>query len=1267
MTISSTKEGIKSSLAAFDNKNLANSALSLFETLGYKSSKRLPLKPNSPENFLTTFVGSHTFNKESALFAEWQSIDFIFQLTDDEINAALNSPKKLFSSEGVYNGAAINSYLFFALDLKDTSYSRTALANITRSINKLFPMPGLILFRHGETLTLSIINRRLHKKDGSKDVLEKVTLIKDICFAQPHRAHLEILFDLSFSKLCEESPVSNFVDLQNAWQKVLDTKELNKRFYCELSNWYFWAIKHVTFPKTHFKDSKSSKDKAENVIRMLTRLLFVWFLKEKKLIPNELFDLTILSNKFIKKGLLFPEADKDKLFSDSHNKSVYYKAILQNLFFATLNCPISPEKDDDRKRGFRKLKTYGQNRGVDYLMRYEEYFQDPEAFVAMLNKVVPFLNGGLFECLDDKDNNLYVDGFSDGMTQGNTLIVPDFLFFGTGTSIDLSEDYGIETQATTNVAVKGLINILKSYKFTVAENTPIEEDVALDPELLGRVFENLLASYNPETKTSARKQTGSFYTPREIVNYMIEEALIAFLKTRIDSWGDLDENEVDEQLRLLTSFSEVLPFKNNLELQKKIIHAISRCTIIDPACGSGAFPMGALQKMVHILQKLDPENKIWKEVQVSKATEDAEEAFNIENNQARAIRLSEISEAFDRSINDPDYARKLFLIENCIYGVDIQPVATHISKLRFFISLVAEQKPDPTKPNFGILPLPNLETKFVTANTLVGIEKPDQCRSLFDTKEIKELEEQLKQTRSKIFSARTKDTKQKYRKKDKELRESIASELIASGWHHDTAQKLACWDPYDQNASSPFFDTEWMFDVKDGFDIVIGNPPFVDSETMVRNDPVFRDLLREKYKTAKGNWDLFVVFVERGVLLTKQNGLTTYIIPNKFISAKYTCDLREFLCDYQVNELSDYSAVNVFENADVYPVVIRVSNSPTKSTVKTRLMVTLCDAKLQLLVDPTIFYKDIFWDKFFFEKETTLALMEMSKYKPLKEYDFDICGAATVKEAYQIKDKIQELNNSIIDYFKLINTGTIDPFINHWGLRNTQYIKGAYVKPVIANNDLNKISVKRASQAKSAKIIIAGMTKTIEAYFDFGGILAGKSTSIILGDIKKLMALNVLLNSSLLSFWFSKNYNSLSMSGGYFNVGIHELGSLPIPDQLFSKYLETFSRLNSIIEFVYSYSFNPDFFVSLLNSACFELFFPVRVQNSNSEILKHMADLPVLKNDWSNETKLRAIQNFYSVCSSSSHPISMAIKQQASLSEMRIIMGLAVLNDNKTK
>lgn len=191
-------------------------------------------------------------------------------------------------------------------------------------------------------------------------------------------------------------------------------------------------------------------------------------------------------------------------------------------------------------------------------------------------------------------------------------------------------------------------------------------------------------------------------------------------------------------------------------------------------------------------------------------------------------------------------------------GVDIQPIAIQISKLRFFISLIVDQKTDKSKDNFGIRPLPNLETKFVAANTLIGIKKPevgDYAGSLFDNKSVKELEEKLKDIRHRIFSAKTPATKRKLREEDKVLREKMGDILKDSGWDNETARQLASWDPYDQNTHSAFFDSEWMFGVSGGFDIVIGNPPYISHDKLTD-----KEQLKARFNTYEAFADVYCYF-----------------------------------------------------------------------------------------------------------------------------------------------------------------------------------------------------------------------------------------------------------------------------------------------------------------------------------------------------------------------------------------------------------------------
>ncbi|HPG74411.1 MAG TPA: N-6 DNA methylase, partial [Bacteroidales bacterium] len=372
--------------------------------------------------------------------------------------------------------------------------------------------------------------------------------------------------------------------------------------------------------------------------------------------------------------------------------------------------------------------------------------------------------------------------------------VPDKLFFAPVFVHALNSDYGTKGKS---YKVEGLLNILNSYKFTITENTPLDEEIALDPELLGKVFENLLASYNPETKTTARKQTGSFYTPREIVHYMVDESLIAYLKQKI---GDTSENE--EKLRQLFAYTNAKHQFTESE-SDILVNALSDAKILDPACGSGAFPMGVLQRMVDLLTKLDADNERWKKLQRDKAIAETAEIYKSnDNTEERRFRLNEIDKAFDLNMNFPGYARKLFLIENCIYGVDIQQIAIQISKLRFFISLIVDQKVDNSKPNRNILSMPNLETKFVAANTLIGLDKPQQMTLMAD--EVKQLEKELIGIRHKIFFTRKYHDKKELKKKDKAKREELQAALERSGYTKNTATQMAGWNPFDPTVSANF-------------------------------------------------------------------------------------------------------------------------------------------------------------------------------------------------------------------------------------------------------------------------------------------------------------------------------------------------------------------------------------------------------------------------------------------------------------------------------
>jgi len=645
--------------------------------------------------------------------------------------------------------------------------------------------------------------------------------------------------------------IKQFGKLKESKQALTDITEafsvetLTKQFYKDLFEWYQWAIDdstQVTFPNNITTEDDDRDDVEKKVIRMITRIMFVWFIKQKELVPNRIFDIEYLST-------ILKEFDPY-----STTVGNYYNAILQNLFFATLNRAI-----EDENGNTRKFAT-STKRDVKTLYRYAEMFSISEQEIVNLFSEVPFLNGGLFECLD---KTRYIDGvkqyynfdgfsrndarFADGRYK-HRAVVPNILFF--------------EPE-------KGLLSILSRYNFTIEENSPEEQQVALDPELLGKVFENLLGAYNPETKETARNQSGSFYTPREIVNYMVDESLIAYLGN-------------NDFVRSLFSYDFTFDKAKSNEYLK-IADKLKAVKILDPACGSGAFPMGLLNRMIDILERISP--------------------------------------------NEDIYELKLSVIENCLYGSDIQSIAAQITKLRFFISLICNCEKDASKPNFGIPTLPNLETKFVSANSLIAKKKEDRQLKLFKSEEIESIKKELHQIRHLHFSAKSTSTKHRLREKDLALRKKLI-ELLSdeNNFASDDAKQLAEWNPYDQNDTSSFFDPEWMFGVADGFDIVIGNPPYI----QLQNNGGELAKLYEGcgYSTFARTGDIYCLFYERGWQLLKKDGHLCYITSNKWMRAGYGEKTRDFFAN-KTNPLLliDFAGVKIFESATVDTNILLFSRS----------------------------------------------------------------------------------------------------------------------------------------------------------------------------------------------------------------------------------------------------------------------------------------------------------------------------------------------------
>ena len=399
---------------------------------------------------------------------------------DEDTLSGSGEAKSIEAVESATSEGKYESMMVFAVDIADgKTLTRSECAALTRGFNRIAAAQPVILFvREGNKLSLSTCERMEYSQEwrrGEGEKLGRVSMLKGIDCCKPHRGHIDILKSLG------DKHYPSFDELYKHWMDVFSAQPLTKGFYRDLFEWYQWAVApetKVSFPGDVSTQDDDREDIDTRVIRLITRLMFVWFIKQKGLVPDRIFNIDDLK-KILK--------DFDPLSTTDTN---YYQAILQNLFFGTLNRAII---EDGERREFAKAAKSD----VKNLYRYEELFCISEDQIIDLFSTVPFLNCGLFECqdksktLDGVEKRFYNDGFSrneqrwkDG-TYKYRATVPNVLFFH---------------------PEKGIVSIFNRYVFTIEENTPQDVQVALDPELLGKVFENLLGAYNPETKETARNE-----------------------------------------------------------------------------------------------------------------------------------------------------------------------------------------------------------------------------------------------------------------------------------------------------------------------------------------------------------------------------------------------------------------------------------------------------------------------------------------------------------------------------------------------------------------------------------------------------------------------------------------------------------------------------------------------------------------------------------------------------------------------------------------
>ena len=729
---------------------------------------------------------------------------------------------------------------------------------------------------------------------------------------------------------------------------------------------------------------------------------------------------------------------------------------------------------------------------------------DP-SFSKDFNSRIPFLNGGLFEAEYDWKNSLmYLD----------------------------------------NKIFQSIFDVFERYNFTVEEESPDDKEIAVDPEMLGKVFENLL----PE---NLRKGKGTYYTPREIVYYMCRESLVNYL---VSNHSNITEENVRNYIFYSESFENFKKQKGESFTPgqwKELDDLLANIRVCDPACGSGAFLVGMLNMIVkfRIFLQTTPDSHL--------------------------------------ITQKKEYELKRETIQNGIYGVDIDPGAIEIAKLRLWLALVVDYDLE------DIEPLPNLDYRLMCGNSLLeefeGIkfyngEKETQATLLPVDPEKEKKVEALRKKVKEYFSIHDDKEKLKKRKEINDIKDWLIgtalerrhrditalhkSEQAKANMLDEKSRKqylggFSKWLGSSSNIQSaleslhnpkkekPFFIWKLefidVFEEKGGFDVVIANPPYVDSERMTLEMPTVRDLISTKYLTAKGNWDLYIPFWELGFKLLNDSGNAVFITPNKWLAIGYGKALRELLKQY-IYKVGNCDLVKVFE-AGNSPVVVFV-NKLSREDIRIDKFFDNFEIGDAFTINRELLGEDV-WG---FLLSGNLQLVLKIKDTPQKISTLYYAeNPFTVSEAYEFQKILVDLKDighfKSSKYLRFVNTGTIEKYYFLWAIAPTKYLKKKYMVPAVDKEIFHSKFPKRFTQMRSPKIIISGM-RHFECCPDLeGNFVAGKSTVILKSkEDEDLRIALAILNSALISFYINESFGALGIDGGInFTAGMVE--SLPFPDE----------------------------------------------------------------------------------------------------------------------
>ena len=839
-----------------------------------------------------------------------------------------------------------NDILIMTIKIKDDKdpmkarvKQREFVAKILRDWNK---NGALVIFYNENSKNWRISFIRLNYEFTSKGIEEKITPAKRLSYVVGEGEASKTVKDQFFTLANIEESVS-----LEQLEGLFALEKVTNEFFKEYKNKYL-DIKETLIKDENFvrEALKHDIENPESFIegfskKLMGQIAFIYFLQKKgwlgiEIVPesltfeeyNRIYERALDSEKEILNKVYFRKEKSLYTLNKEELKKLDNKNESELLVGAFHNTEYFKEWGSGKKKFLRELfekhkiedKNNKKTFFEDYLepLFYNNFSEDrgEKQYSAEFNCRLPFLNGGLF------------DPYGDYNWKETTFNLDDSLF--------------------SNEKNDGILDIFDRYNFTINENDNYETEVAVDPEMLGKVFENLL-------EVSDRKSKGAFYTPREIVRYMTNESIMNYLLSHLEEKGISKEDleylfnlgeftkEYDEQIfekDYLKNEEELkkgifgMP-SNIISHSKEIDELLRKVKIADPACGSGAFPLGILNEIVRARNVLTFYINM---IEVLKEKDEKNYWSRLEKKQRSRTA----------------YKLKLYAIQNSLYGVDIEPSAIDITKLRLWLSILVDST------NTDVRPLPNLDFNFMIGNSLIdefeGMKLFDE--SLLDDKVLEKKLKKIKKAENMklfrgieeeqqdilkeifikqgLFFNENNSNKKKELKNDiEELENNLIKLTLTENGNHKKLEEI---EKGRKERRKPYFlwklEFAKVFKENGGFDIVIGNPPYIgegkNKEVFL---PVQNTSFGEKYYI--GKMDFWYFFTSLGIELLKENGTLSYIAPNNWLTTAGGKKMRNHIMkETVIKEFIDFGDYMVFENASQQTMVFLLEKNKNKNIMK---------------------------------------------------------------------------------------------------------------------------------------------------------------------------------------------------------------------------------------------------------------------------------------------------------------------------------------------